>query len=282
MTMRNFAHLGAFFAAIACLVLPNLGQGQGVPAQTVVKDLPYREGINEPGCKLDLYLPAQGTGFSVVVWFHGGGMTGGDKKGAAALGAWLAAHGIAMAAVDYRLSPAVKYPAYVEDAAQSVAWVRKHGPEYGIDPARLYVAGHSAGGYLAMMLAMAPAFLKEVGMTPDDLAGAISVSGEMITHFTVRAERGLDADTLVIDEAAPMYYTRKETPPLHFLIGDEDWPARREQNAYFAAALRAAGNKRVSFQVIPHRTHVSIYEKIPEPNDPTGTAFLAFLVAPAS
>ncbi|HEY8967386.1 MAG TPA: alpha/beta hydrolase, partial [Candidatus Methylacidiphilales bacterium] len=115
------------------------------------KDVAYRadniDAYQENLCRLDLYLPRERQGVPVLVWLHGGGMTGGDKKGAAPLGRWLAGKGIAVAAADYRLSPRAKYPAYLEDAAQAVAWVRANAADLGIDPARIYVAGHSAGGY---------------------------------------------------------------------------------------------------------------------------------------
>jgi acetyl esterase/lipase len=123
-------------------------------AETAVKelaDLPYRSevGMDEYSterCKLDLYLPDGKKDFPTVIWFHGGGLENGDKSSARKLGRVLAEDGIALASVNYRFSPKVKFPAYIEDAAASAAWVLKQIAEHGGDRSRVCISGHSAGG----------------------------------------------------------------------------------------------------------------------------------------
>src|SRR5688572_14331876 len=112
-------------------------------------------------CQLDLYLPAGGTGFPTLLWLHGGGITEGSKDDAftVELARALARDGLAVAAVNYRLSPGAKFPAYVDDVAAATAWLRANVRKHGGDPARVFVGGHSAGGYLALMVAMDPRFL---------------------------------------------------------------------------------------------------------------------------
>ncbi len=245
-------------------------------------NIPYKSGHELTGyekewCKLDLYLPAQGKNFPTLVWFYGGGLTGGSKEGLARLAALFTAKGIAFAAVNYRLSPKVTYPAYVEDAAAAFAWVKTHIAEKGGDPNRVFLGGHSAGAYLSSLITMDGRYLQKYGLKPDAIAGVLPVSGQMMTHFTVRKECGLDANTITSDEAAPIYYTRRDTPPFLIIMGDHDWPARWEENVYFAAAMKAAGNDKIATLQIPDRTHGTIVGKLTEPGDPAAQAMLDFI-----
>ena len=137
-------------------------------------------------CKLDLRTPSE-TGFPTVVWFHGGGLTGGkrhfpdiNRK-------------IGIVAVDYRLMNAtngVQGADCIEDAAAAVAWTLKNIAAYGGDPKKVYVSGMSAGGYLTMMVGMAPAYLAKHGFKPTDLAGIVPISGQATKHFAVRKFAG--------------------------------------------------------------------------------------------
>ena len=103
--------------------------------------------INER-CVLDLYYPTNIENYPTVVWFHGGGLTGGAKEIPEAL----KNKGIAVVGVNYRLNPKVKSPKYIEDAAAAVAWVFKNIEGYKGNPSLIFVSGHSAGGYLASMI----------------------------------------------------------------------------------------------------------------------------------
>ena len=143
--------------------------------------------------RLDLYCPAGAKNLPCLVWFYGGGLTGGAKSEpyTRAICRALASEGILVACADYRLSPKAKYPAYIEDAAAAVAWVKQHAAEYGGDANRVFVGGHSAGGYLTAMLGLDPQYLRAVGVNVTDLAGFIPISGQMMTHYTIREERGL-------------------------------------------------------------------------------------------
>lgn len=232
-------------------------------------------------CKLDLYLPPAGKNFATLVWFHGGALKGGSKDGkdTAAIARALASDGVAVATVNYRLSPKAIFPAYVEDAAAACAWVRAHIAEHGGDPAKVFVSGHSAGGYLALMLAMDARWLKPHRLTPDSFAGYIPLSGQTMTHYTVREERGLDKLTIVADEDAPVYYCRKDTPSMLVLAADHDMAARSEENEYLVAVLKGAGNTRVTFRQIADRDHGSIANKIANAGDPVRKAILDFIAA---
>ena len=142
------------------LLLAGTGYAQDRPATKYVteKDTPYRTGDGVTAsmreqCKLDVYHPQGATGFPTVVWFHGGGLTEGKK----AIPPGLANKGLAVIAANYRLSPSVTAPAYIEDAAAAVAWTFSNGDRSGGSRTHVYVAGHSAGGSLTAMVGLGAA-----------------------------------------------------------------------------------------------------------------------------
>lgn len=244
------------------------------------RDILYKSGdaldeYEKERCKLDVYSPPNAQDLPCVVWFHGGGLTGGNKGGA--IGPALAGEGMVVALVNYRLSPKATYPAYVDDAAAAVAWMLKHAREYGGNPRRVFVAGHSAGGYLTAMVALDSRLLAKYGAKPEELAGAIPVSGQMVTHYTVRVERGLPKTQIIVDEAAPIFHARKETPPLLVLYADKDMTLRADENRYFAAALAAVGNKNVTLLEITGHDHGTIGSGLTKAGDQGHDAFLAFV-----
>lgn len=248
-------------------------------------DVAYREADASAGdyaaqlCKLDLYLPASpAKDFPILVWFHGGGLSGGDKAAAPeqAAARRLADRGVAVASVNYRLSPKAVFPAYLEDAAAAVRWTADHAAELGADPKKLYVGGYSAGGYLAAMLALDTHFLRDAGAT--GVAGFVCMSGQMTTHFTVRGENGLPKDTVIVNAAAPLAHVRPGAPRLLLLIGDNDWPARLEENQLLAATLHLlARNPPMPLVVVKDRNHGTILSRFLDADDPAGPAVLDFI-----
>ena len=153
--------------------------------------------------------------------------------------------GIAVVGVNYRLYPKVKAPVYIEDAAASVAWTLKHIARYGGSPDKVFVSGHSAGGYLTSMVGMDKKYLAVHGIDANDLAGLIPFSGHTITHFTVRKERGIDGKQPIIDELAPLYHVRKDLPPLLLITGDreKEMLGRYEENAYLWRMMEVVGHE---------------------------------------
>lgn len=233
-----------------------------------VRDIPYYEGkalekaseYQKTQCRLDLAMPAGGRGFATVVWFHGGGLTSG-KRGFPAL---LQGKGLAVAAVGYRLSPKAQCPEFIEDAAAAVAWVLRHIATHGGDPSRVFVSGHSAGGYLAAMVGMDPQWLAPYGFTPRNLAGLIPVSAQVSTHFLVKKLRGDTGNQYrpVIDAFAPLYHCAADLPPICLIVGDRsiEWKARVEENALLAASLKAVGHPAVEFYEMGGLNHGAVGE----------------------
>ena len=230
-------------------------------------------------CKLDVVRPEGVEGYPSLVFFHGGGLRNGDRRSGDRFARRFAAEGIGVVLVDYRLSPEAKCPAYIEDAAAAVAWTLDHIAELGGDPARVYVTGHSAGGYLTAMVGLDPKYLRAFGHEPGELAGLVPISGQMITHATIRAERGLPEDRPLIDAFAPSYHVRPDSPPILCLAADGDLPARAAENEYFAAAMAAVGNTTTRCLILADRDHGSIFDRMTEPGDPGAAAILEFLSA---
>jgi dienelactone hydrolase len=134
-------------------------------------------------CRLDVYYPNGVKNFPTVVWFPGGGLKGGNRS----VPKGLKEKGIAVVAVNYRLHPKVKSPAYIEDAAAAVAWTFRNIEKYGGSQKRIFVSGHSAGGYLTSMLGLDKRWLQAQKIDADDIAGLIPYSGHTITRFEENA-----------------------------------------------------------------------------------------------
>lgn len=228
----------------------------------VVSNLFYRSADEERDpylrkqCVLDLSVPQNATGFPTVIWFHGGGLTGGSKQ----IPAPLLNQGFAVAGVGYRLTPHVKVTDCIDDAAAAVSWVLKNIESYGGDPKKVIVSGHSAGGYLTMMIGLDPQWMAKHGTRPDQLAGLAPFSGQTITHAAARHEKGMPNSQPFVDELAPLFHIRKDAPPLLLLVGDREKElfARYDENAYLARMLKIIGHPDVTLIEYPGTDHNSM------------------------
>lgn len=245
MTMKRFLWLLAVqLLAGAALTAQNL------PSRTV-RDIAYREaagdGYVDSLCRLDLCYPTDRMGFPTVIWFHGGGLEGGRREIPAAL----CNQGFAVVGVEYRLVPRVKVADCVADAAAAAAWVVKHIAEYGGDPRLIFVAGHSAGGYLTSMIGLDKRWMAPYGIDPDKaFAALIPYSGQVVTHFARRRELGMPDTQPLVDDMAPLYHVRSDAPPMLLLSGDREMEmlGRYEETAYFWRMMRVAGHADVQLR----------------------------------
>ena len=228
---------------------------------TTVKDISYvpsteTDAYRLERCKVDLYYPQGKKNFPTIVWYHGGGLESGSKS----IPEQFLNQGIAVVAVNYRLSPKAKNPAYIEDAAQALAWTFQHIAEYGGNPERIFVSGHSAGGYLALILATDKKWLDACGADADQVAAYLPVSGQSVTHFTIRKERGLPNGIPIIDEFAPVNKARANTAPIYMITGDRylEMADRWEENVHFLSVMKNIGNKRVSLHALEGFDHNTV------------------------
>jgi acetyl esterase/lipase len=231
--------------ALGLQSLAAIGEVSGSGDYVTVEGIRYRDEPDATAymrerCRLDLYYPEASPGFPTVVWFHGGGLTSGDRS----IPEGFLNQGIAVAGVSYRLSPRSTSPAYVEDAAAAVAWCLNNIQRFGGARDKVFVSGHSAGGYLASMVGMDTRWLEARGIDANELAGLVPISGHTVTHFTVRAERGIEGIRVIVDEMAPLFHVRADAPPVLLITGDREKEllGRYEENAYFWRMLRVVGH----------------------------------------
>jgi alpha-beta hydrolase superfamily lysophospholipase len=252
----------------------------------IVKNLFYKSGSALSGyekkrCFLDLYLPADRENFPVIVWFHGGSLQHGSKDDGFTqdLGKRFANSGVAVAVANYRLYPQAKFPSYLVDSAACVDWVIDHIQEYGGNSSAVFIAGHSAGGYLAYMLGMDQRYLESVGVKSEEIAGIIPVSGQTFTHYTVRKELGVPNPriTPLIDEASPCFHARKDAPAVLAICTHNDPQDRIEENQYMIALLKKVDHPDAEYLEIKDRTHMTLITEIPNPGDPLAEAALSFI-----
>ena len=209
-------------------------------------------------CLLDFYYPKGVKNFPTIVWLHGGGITGGDKEIPKAL----MDKGYAIVGVTYRFSPEVKAPAYIEDAAAAIAWAFKNIEKYGGNTKLIFVSGHSAGGYLVELATLDKRYLAKYKIDANQIAALVPFSGQAITHFTIRKERGIPETQAVIDEYAPTYHVRADAPPTILITGDREMEllGRYEENAYMARMMKLAGHKNTTLYELDGYDHGGMAE----------------------
>lgn len=206
-------------------------------------------------CRLDLLRPEGVKGFPTVVFYHGGGLTAGKRS----IPKELTGRGWAVVGVGYRLHPQVQHPVYIEDAAAALAWTFQNIESFGGNPDKIFVTGISAGGYLTAMVSLDKSYLAKHGVDANRIAGLIPVTGQMITHQTVRKEQGVEPSKFrpTIDKYAPLYHVRPDTPPILCVTGgwEVDMLMRAEENLYFVSMLKLVGHKAVKHVVIEGADH---------------------------
>jgi acetyl esterase/lipase len=198
----------------------------------------------DPRQQLDVYVPHGLTGPApVLLFFYGGGWQGGDRTNYLAFGQAFASAGIVTAVADYRLYPQVKYPGFVEDAAGALAWLHGHAGEYSADPQRLFVSGHSAGAYNAVMLASEPKFIESHGGRLDWMRGVIGIAGPY--NFLPMS------DPVYVDmfhgtnntDSMPVYHLDGKRPPMLLVTGGEDSTVAPSNTKSMAAKLTSFGSE---------------------------------------
>jgi acetyl esterase/lipase len=231
--------------------------------------------------RLDIYTPQNASMAPVIVSIHGGGLRAGDKSAQTFVGQRFAAAGHVTVVVNHRLSPGVTHPAHIEDIAAAVAWVKRNIAKYGGDPQKIFVIGHSAGAYLAALLALDARYLAAQGVTPADIRGVVPVSGFFyVDRPGVAPDRPKDTwgtDVTVWKAASPATYIGRDVPPLLLLYADGDDEWRRKQQDEFASALRDRGNKDVEVRMIQGRTHDTVWNEMAKGDEDTSRAILQFV-----
>jgi acetyl esterase/lipase len=170
--------------------------------------------------KLDVYSPkGEVQKLPVVVFFYGGSFQSGRRQDYRFVGEALTARGFIAVIPDYRVYPEGRFPDFIEDGASAVSWARNHINRFGGDPSRLFLLGHSAGAYIAAMLALNPHYLAQVGLSNADLRGFIGLAGPYDFQPPNNPKLIEIFGALDTAEAQPINFVSTNAPPALLLHG---------------------------------------------------------------
>lgn len=209
---------------------------------SITRDVAYAPGDRHG---LDIYVQrAAAPPRPVVVYLHGGGWISGSKAEFAWVGATLARQGYVAVTPDYRIHPQARWPNFLQDNAAAVRWARDHAAEFGGDPKRLFLMGHSAGAYNAVSLALDPRWLKEVGLDPvGDLSGVVALSGVFLITPDTPKQLEIFAPENRWPEMQPANHVGGSAPPILLGVGDKDEEVAPTDTLGLGEKLQAAGGR---------------------------------------
>jgi dipeptidyl aminopeptidase/acylaminoacyl peptidase len=273
--LRAILVLGFAFAGADIL---HAQRTEDAPAITILKDIPYYTGkdADPERNKLDLYLPKGRTDFPVLFWVHGGALRKGDRKNTQPLGETFAKQGIGFVTTGYRLSPAVKHPAHIEDVARAFAWTVSNITKHGGRADAVFVGGHSSGGTFAALLATDTRYLHTPKISFSDIKGVISVSGPQRLEFNEQMTDIFGTKPETFANVSPLNHIGTSHPPFLILFAEKDNDVIRKTSAELGELLTKRKIERIVVDV-KDRDHGSIIREIPKTGDPTARAMLEFI-----
>jgi len=208
---------------------------------------------------LDIYPARDASGPApVVLFFYGGTWRDGHREYYRFVGESLSRHGVLVLVPDYRKAPADPFPAFMEDAAMAAAWAKQHVAEYGGDPSRIHLMGHSAGAHMVALLATDPRYLAQQQLQPRDFASVIGLSGPYdFLPITERKVRRVFPDRARWPETQPVNFVDGDEPPFLLLHGASD---RRvwESNSIRLAELLRAKHVPVTLKIEAKTGHIAM------------------------
>jgi len=235
-------------AGLVNLVVPRAGYH-------IVRDLAYGA---DPRQKLDLYIPDRHAGSaSVLLFFYGGAWDSGNKSDYLAFGQAFASQGMIVAIADYRLYPQIRFPAFVADAAQALVYLHAQIGRHGGDPARIFIAGHSAGAYNAMMLAADPHYVRDAGGEPDWIRGVIGIAGpyDFLPLIDPKLITIFGGDNRA--QTQPITHVDGKRPPMLLAAGAADTTVSPRNSINLAAKLKSFDSP-VETRIYPGVGHIGI------------------------
>jgi acetyl esterase/lipase len=246
-----------------------------------IADLNYGAGARQ---RLDVYAPPGAHGRPIVVFWYGGGWQRGEKVQYRFVGAALAEAGFVAVLPDYRLYPEVRFPEFLHDGAAALAWVVSHAEQIGGDPSRIYLAGHSAGAWLAAMLAYDRLPLEELRLPARTVRGFIGLSGPYALDPTEQQYRVIFTAPYSVDDWQPARQVHAGAPPALLIHGGADQVVEPEHARTMQRALQAQGVA-VSLLIYPGRDHgdtVAAFARLAPDKLPVIEAMRRFIDGPAS
>jgi acetyl esterase/lipase len=198
----------------------------------------------------------------VIVFFYGGGWTSGERGDYGFVGRAFAALGFVTIIPDYRLVPHVRFPAFIEDGARAVRWAHDHAAQFGGDPGRIDLAGHSAGAYIGAMLALDRHYLTDAGVDPAVIRAAALLSGPYDFYpFTDQRSRDALGQWPRPLETQPIHFVRPDAPPMLLMHGTADTVVRPRNSERLAAALGRVGGT-AELKLYPGKRHIDTIKSL--------------------
>jgi acetyl esterase/lipase len=211
--------------------------------------------------RLDIYAPVQARDAPIILFWHGGAWQSGDKDRYRFVGARLARQGFVVAIPNYRLAPADPFPAFVQDAAMAVRWVSDRGRDFGGNTGRMFLSGHSAGGHIALILALDDRYLRAVGLTPSSLTGIVSIAGPTgLENLRGDGLKGVFPSDVPDRDFSPIALapnTARTASPFLLISGLDDEVVHASSVARLADAIRASGG-RARVKAYPETGHLGL------------------------
>jgi acetyl esterase/lipase len=210
--------------------------------------------------RLDVYQPASPVRQApLVVFFYGGNWSSGERADYRFVGEALASSGIVAMVADYRLSPAFRYPVFVQDSARAVAWALQHAADYEADPAKVFVMGHSAGAYNAAMVALDSRWLAAEGLTPARLAGWIGLAGpyDFLPIFEPLTRVAFNWPATPAD-SQPLMHASAASPRALLLAPAEDRLVNPQRSTVALAQRLKASGVAVQSELFDSVSHVTL------------------------
>ena len=253
----------AFTSPPALLSLLDGAMGGGSGAMRTASAVPF----GTHGQTLDVWRPAGAAApkHPVVIFWYGGGWVKGDRRAYAFAARALAREGFVVVVPDYRKVPVVRFPAFLQDGAEAVKWVRDHVAEFGGDPARIAVMGHSAGAYTAAMLSLDKRWLEAEGVEPGIIKAGVGLSGPY-DFYPFTSKRSIDAMQGAADPVMtqPLHFARGDAPPLLLITSTADDTVRPKNAINLAARLKALGAP-VTLKNYPGLSHEEVVMALSTP-----------------
>ena len=263
--IRRFAPLLALIAS-ACSPLQALNGADRVMSDGGVRQV--ADGVAfgaDPRQRLDIYAPPHAAHAPVLVFFYGGSWSSGRRQDYGFAARAFASQGFVVVIPDYRLVPQVTYPAFVEDGAAAVGWVSRNIGRYGGDPARLALGGHSAGAYVAVMLALDRRWLAAAKVDPAVVRAVFGLAGPYDFYpFDVPASIAAFGTFADGPDTQPINHVRAEAPPAFLAHGSKDTLVRPRNSIRLSEALTAAG-ARATLRLYPGLGHVEVLTALAKP-----------------
>ena len=217
-----------------------------------VLDVPYGTDDRQ---KLDVFLPGNtgSAGMPVLIFFHGGYWVLGHKDTLGFMAPPITSAPAIMVTVGYRLAPGAKYPEQVDDCRNALRWTYENISQYGGDPDRIFVGGHSAGGHLASLVCLQRGRLPDFQIPPDIVKGCFPVSGVFdVSDSPMERREAFLTDPDQAREASPLYHTAGNTVPFFLEIGENDFPNLRNQHLAMLKTLRSEAGRVEGMERLGH------------------------------